>query len=170
MKKILLNIRRKMDMENTGINKYYTPEIEEFHVGFEYEFHLMGASGKYKKDVWKPFRFELLDDDLIDIVDELEDGFIRVKYLDREDIESLGFSSSNFINTHFTKEHSTYDGYKVEIQTFNHERNDKRENKVRIFIFNEFNFKNLNVAKSQIFIGDIKNKSELKRILKQIGV
>jgi hypothetical protein len=61
--------------------KYYIPSIEEFHVGFEYE-AMMIHEDRFLKH----------------IVEELNHitGFsppteLRVKHLDREDIESFGF-------------------------------------------------------------------------------
>jgi hypothetical protein len=74
-------------MEN---NLYYTPELEEFHVGFEIELLNIENSqwGKYT----------ITESDLLDATHYessalkhiLEDEY-RVKYLDREDIESLGW-------------------------------------------------------------------------------
>ena len=62
-------------MEN---NLYYTPEISEFHVGFEYEVF------DKLHNIWnKENNFFLQQGDFKDE--------IRVKYLDQFDIESLGF-------------------------------------------------------------------------------
>ena len=71
--------------------KYYTPEIDEFHVGFEFEYSTMtpcGSSTEYVKDIFKDTDnvntlFKDLPNDWYDLP--------RVKYLDREDIESLGW-------------------------------------------------------------------------------
>ena len=61
-------------------SKYYTPEIEEFHVGFEYEY-------KYNDKGWTQKVYEPHFE-----VDKIEaEKYCRVKYLDKEDIESLGF-------------------------------------------------------------------------------
>ncbi len=61
-------------------SKYYIPELSEFYVGFEYE--------EYDAS-WQPAILDFRDLDVID--DEIREGVIRVKYLDREDIESLGW-------------------------------------------------------------------------------
>ena len=70
-------------------NKYYTPTIEEFHVGFEFESNYVGFSSDLK---WR----KILLNDSHDWFwttykqDAVETEF-RVKHLDKEDIESLGF-------------------------------------------------------------------------------
>lgn len=42
-------------------NKYYTPTIEEFHVGFEYEYRntVRDSSGNQIKSMWKKETFGL---------------------------------------------------------------------------------------------------------------
>src|SRR6056297_302162 len=72
---------------------YYTPDIEEFHVGFEYE-----VRNELKKDSWNNYHFDnkflpLFTSlkDKLSIKNEIENRNIRVKYLDKEDIEDLGF-------------------------------------------------------------------------------
>lgn len=65
-------------------NKYYTPTIEEFHIGFEYEW--LDEEGNWNKENTPT---EITPDGY----DEQEYG-LRVKYLNKEDIESLGFKKS----------------------------------------------------------------------------
>jgi hypothetical protein len=96
-------------------NKYYTPKIEEFYVGFEFEFHGMTTGGlamlDFSKDIGNPEKivvskpdykvwtkevfthkyFDIYYRRLEDVEKLIEAGQIRVKYLDREDIESLGW-------------------------------------------------------------------------------
>ena len=58
-------------------NEYYTPEIEEFHPGFEYEC-------KASKNVdW--FKNKASINDLNDVEQEIQLGLCRVKHLDKED-------------------------------------------------------------------------------------
>jgi hypothetical protein len=64
--------------------KYYTPSIEEFRVGFEVEL-LHPDNGIWGKYI---IRF---DDELSYLRELADQEELRVKYLDREDIESLGF-------------------------------------------------------------------------------
>lgn len=64
-------------------NKYYTPKKWEFYVDLEYEFRCAGE-GEYRLAVIKD---ELQIDDIHNPVYDL-----RVKFLDKEDIESLGWT------------------------------------------------------------------------------
>lgn len=125
-------------------NKYYTPEIEEFHVGFKYE----------SKNVdTKNWDKELVGD--VEDLSECHHGlsieglltaeYIRVKYLDKEDIESLGFIK--------WADRENYDLGEYQLH---------KNNNLNISIYD-------GVA-NLIFIGDIKNKSELKKLLKQLNI
>ena len=134
-------------------DKYYTPEIEEFHVGFEYE-----SSYLEDYDTWKK-----------EIIDTVDVGYFysiytgdavptefRVKYLDREDIESLGFylqypdlSSSPFINKDIYKDNACI----IDIRSNN------------IVSITKCNHPN-----TSTLVFKIKNKSELKRLLKQLNI
>jgi hypothetical protein len=76
-------------------DKYYTPVIEEFHVGFEYKYYeqcLFYLPDK-KTPIWinKVFgnEYEELDSVAYDI--EQTPSNIKVKYLDKVDIEDLNF-------------------------------------------------------------------------------
>ena len=64
------------------MNKYYTPSIEEFHVGFECEIKI--------GDHWKNIKaIEDIEEMLIYGIPKPNNS--RVKYLDKDDIESLGW-------------------------------------------------------------------------------
>ena len=138
-------------------NKYYTPTIEEFHVGFEFE-HL-NFEGKLvsfieQKREWNK---EICDWAWLDIIcddyehDKEEVLKYRVKYLDKEDIESLGVVIDLEDNVGF-------EGY-------------FKSDSV-IFISYRIDSKHLNILNdgSSLFYGTIKNKSELKVLLKQLGI
>ena len=84
--------------------KFYVPSIEEFHVGFEYEAKATFQDGtvksqeEFEDDEKYPWTKQTCDVILASIERSLtgvnaENGRcgIRVKYLDKEDIESLGF-------------------------------------------------------------------------------
>ncbi len=131
------------------MNKYYTPEIEEFHVGFEYE----------EKDIeWEKAVCGTYDAGDFDALGDVSrEGNIRVKHLDREDIESLGFNhigamwfESEELNCRIRK----WTGLGVDVYS--------DWSRVELDGDHPNNHRN--------FSGAIKNKSELKRILKQIGV
>jgi hypothetical protein len=154
-------------------NKYYTPEIEEFHVGFEYEIYGTYASNNIE-GVWLPVVYE---EDLVNLTDDsftvnlsrfnyrIAKKTIRVKHLDQEDIESLGFinyhneSVDDNIKTFHKAVHNTAiraKGFDVNILL------NVDTNTVRIF--------DITKGKYQIFVGTIKNKSELKRVLKMLNI
>lgn len=133
-------------------NKYYTPELSEFHVGFEYEWSENG------KKIWIE---ECADvDDVLLAYSEYEHedypgGFAdvyRIKYLDQQDIEECGFEfrASDDLRDSF------YSNIVTDICFF-------RESK-RVIIYGKGGDDDL------LFHGEIKNKSEFKKLLKQLGI
>lgn len=150
------------------MEKYYTPEIEEFCIGFEFEYRPRLQNGimayvhrdfEYDKE-WYTTTFgkELNEKDFIkwlyerneqpttltEVKEFLQGDAIRVKYLDTADIESLGFkraAANNFTN------------YEYKIIRYGRQVGIARED-----------------SGLYCFLGTIKNKSEFKRVLTQIGV
>ncbi len=135
-------------------DKYYTPAIEEFHVGFEYEYK--------ERRVWKKDELgisdvisgncganEYVENGMDAIVDELEKCNIRVKHLDREDCISLGLKEKIWGNE---------SGYFI-IGDFT----------IGVYGTGLFCTVSQNDGGNKImrFSGDLKNKSELKKILQQ---
>lgn len=125
-------------------NKYYIPEIEEFHVGFEFEHKSIG------KNEWNKEVTEVIDIKNIEGIQRvIKNNDIRVKYLDKEDIESLGWKL-----------------HKLKVGTEEFEIIHNKKNNI--------------VIKSSIdenmcypitrFNGTIKNKSELKKLMKQLNI
>ena len=141
-------------MKNSD-NKYYTPKQEEFHIGFEYE------ELNETTNVWHPNSItQFCDLDLVECELEQETGIIRVKHLDREDIESLGF------NIDITKSFQ-----KNELVICETDFGSALNEYCKII----YNIKNQEAniedcCEMALFIGKIKNKSELKRLLIQLGV
>jgi hypothetical protein len=135
-------------------NKYYTPELEEFHVGFEYETTDIMDNGEWG---WRKQVFEG-EEMRTWFTDELNKGQHRVKYLDREDIESLGWeedksnSEPDRLNLEFIKNEYTYGIVLYNIM------------QVVIYKY-KYKFK-----EEILFEGKIKNKSELKRLMKQLNI
>lgn len=135
-------------------NKYYTPEIEEFHVGFEYE--------RYNKDYefndgWYPCNQPpLLLSPRYNCV-SMEEATIRVKYLDREDIESEGWEYVPFIHPGEMAER-WYDMFK------------KGQYEFTGPVVADNNICYIRYKGHIVFKGHIKNKSELKTLLKQLGI
>jgi hypothetical protein len=142
--------------------KFYVPDISEFHVGFECE--IKNSSGEIFD--WEQFRIIGVDDAEIsydgknwsrmdwsfyDSLNSIRDESIRVKYLDKADIEELGF-------IHRRTGIEGYDEvYMLE------EKN--------ITLIHSDHFKKVHLYNKGLeFNGFIKNKSELKKILKQLDI
>lgn len=176
-----------------GQDKYYTPSIEEFHVGFEYEIYEPDYGGPRELEyAWikQEFKSYTFDSEIETIDGEMpfeagiEEKKIRVKYLDKADIEELGFvcKGTRNYNKRNDVEESGWtklfeDGSYCDIKCFLDE-----DNKVNSCLY---------ITSTDIFCSDthspwdgyceggsgpgcwqinIKNKSELKMLLKQLGV
>jgi hypothetical protein len=172
-------------------NKYYIPEISEFHVGFYFEFQHWNGS----KDEWIQSNdfAETFGDDDVDCISNLNiyiiNNKVRVKYLDQSDIESLGFIKTfknqwigwndYYLNTisgeygYFL--HATLHFPKGYIKSKRLE-----DNFFRIIVHRYYNSeedsttsidKMLDDNESEIvYQGLINNKSELKRLLIKLGI
>ena len=155
-------------------NKYYTPEIEEFHVGFEYEYQ------SYNKISWT--NYIVTEEDLTssqmdlcasngieDVFDKLKTNGVRVKYLDKSDIESCGFSLQGV--PRYNDVSDIVEGYGLYI-------NDTDDlylhliegNRYAIYLSHEYNEFSGNWEQVDLFNGIIKNLSELRKLLKQLGI
>lgn len=150
------------------MTEYYVPSIEEFYVGFEYEY--LTIKGEWIKDIFgstKPFDTEQMDFDIVrkisnDLPDEL-----RVKYLDKEDIESLGLKVSDKCVRKY-------------VDLFEANYNDRRreDDKVRLIYTYSNKHVLISIGNSKasypewktLFTGTTRNISELKIVLKQIGI
>lgn len=143
---------------------YYIPDLSEFHIDFEYEFdYTTLLDYEVKGRTWGKVT---LTENILEIGQdgdiEDENPFykpmkcFRVKYLDKEDIESLGFKSVNI-------------DYKVHdifiLNNFKLYLSNKDAFNICKFVTIE------TINKSRIrFHGLVQNKSELKKLLIQIGV
>lgn len=150
-------------------NKYYVPEISEFHVGFEYE-HLTGFEKEFKPWIYDlASACTIIERESISHNGEIIKMFIpaiqacveekqcRVKYLDRSNIESLGWKEETY---------NTIKGFiknnKFLIVNYNY----KTKPIVDISYFPIFK----NQGLSRIFRGTIKNKSELIKLMQQLNI
>lgn len=139
-------------------SKYYTPSIEEFHVGFAYEFK--------SKNGWVKNNIENSNVDFIfqlNMFKDLEN--YRVKYLDREDIENLGWIKQDHsfwqpFQCFKLKKLLLYKGFII-----NKIGDDDMGNPNHTHVFIE----NINGSKC-LFNGDIKNRSELKKLMQQLNI
>jgi len=132
-------------------NKYYTPELSEFHVGFEFELRVWGSDKWDKSEISEPWEIDAA-------FDRAEP---RVKYLDKEDIESLGwniYSNGDYWRGVYKQENTDFS--KPQIVIKNYEDNN--------YII--FRLKEEGGIILSLFIGEIKNKSELSKLMKQLNV
>lgn len=139
-------------------NKYYTPEIEEFYIGFEYEIKvksnpLMPIDGEGWMQTSYPDPF------IGESINRIKDlSSFRVKYLDKTDIESLGWCYSALSGNFFLVNSFTDQDYSgVWLKNI----------KENIYQINNCNDP---IRHRTIFEGTIKNKSELKKLMKQLGI
>ena len=137
-------------------SKYYTPEIEEFHVGFEYEVEDLGDNGITR--VWRPQIFEG-EETRTYFTEELKEGEMRVKYLDKSDIQDLGWVYAEDRGMSEANGYMFRKPQKVFAKGFYKLRFWKNTNRVSI-----------EATHGALFSGIIKNKSELKKLLKQLGI
>jgi len=150
-----LGIATLKSIKKQHMDKYYTPSIEEFHVGFEFEVN-------YGKERWE--KEAIYTKPQVVTLPYMNLKNIRVKYLDQEDIESLGFK------------HQIGKGIKSYTDKFIYKPNDNlqyeltyvyEQNILRIHVEDLVYFEE---SYNYLFQGTIKNKSELKRLLKQLGI
>lgn len=167
-------------------DKYYTPSISEFHFGFEYEIlssdiEENGSAGSYNKRT-----FEVGSDDGFNgfgnLITQLNAGLVRVKYLDKEDIVSLGFIESLGKENYFYKDlRSNSEKLIIELIQYSTRWSPlpgantgdlKFTSIVKIHntggvpanVLGEWITSN-----GILYMGECKNKSELKNILRMIG-
>lgn len=155
-------------MEN---NKYYTPDITEFCIGFECEYY-----NKHSKN-WLPMLVEE-SNYYVDYIGGPEEDYIfkgnyvghdktfRVKFLDQTDIEDCGFKHTGRAVCKWYKiEKRIADGFSTygywNIITLIH----CEDNKVKIFA-QEYETGD----EHTLFQGEIKNKHELKKLMQQLNI
>ncbi len=131
-------------------NKYYTPTIEEFHVGFECE---IKRGEEFEKYICKESILEL---SALAIDVNINKSF-RVKYLDREDIENCGwyFKSKTPVGLDYF-----WSNNHLHSIIFN--PNTRR---LVITVRDEGRKKDYTA-----FVGILNNKSELKKLMQQLNI
>ena len=142
-------------------DKYYSPKIEEFYVGFEYELlEKIPMKDKYwgmkliksvfTEKIWKSIGAN------VDFFTDLDNSKVRVKYLDSSDIESLGFK---------LKVENKY-GITFANRLYSIVYSKMKSNHLEIFLIQPY----VNEYDGLKFSGVIKNKSELKKLLIQLEI
>jgi len=138
-------------------NKYYTPEIEEFHIGFEFEKYdnrpAIYKENDFKPTNWHKHTYNLTSIRLSQLDTHLYNKTLRVKYLDREDIESCGFDTED--NGECYCMIDTFDLYGL--YPWEWDKGIK-------------NLYKITLNRETLYRGVIKNISELKVLLKQLDV
>lgn len=144
------------------IEKYYVPAIEEFHVGFDIECNVKGE--------WIPLKYMQNfksgngSPTILETYSILQN--IRVKYLDREDIESFGFKNKEDVSS-------------ISNEVFMLSKSNGGFNDTTIYKLSKsgnilsIKFKietSWGGGEGQCFYGTIKNKSEFSRLLKQLSI
>lgn len=150
-------------------NKYYTPEIEEFHVGFEYEKAKVGIFDNIilKPEKWKKESIEINTFDEICMYNELV-GNIRVKYLDEDHILDLGFEKEFSTRSEILDAScNVYISTEKNLMLAHYPSINKVTIATRDFSKSEKLLKT-NWDDRQINLIQVKNKSELKKILKML--
>ncbi len=147
-------------------NKYYTPSIEEFHVGFEYEAlsGFMDGTVKTKEDFEKGNWYK--DHVKVGSMPYIQRALngrnakkglcgLRVKYLDSEDFIELGFDDPAGDGIFFKK--------RIHVDEEVHINFDTNILIERICATEDDSI-------STVFDGTIKSKSQLKQILQWTGI
>lgn len=152
-------------------DKYYTPELGEFHYGFEYE--IFEDFDHYPEKSWhlQLYGINGTSPEDLDYVSGDMSKF-RVKYLDREDIESLGFEKVECPDGLFNNVFQLITTYETKYVLNLYMNIDKRIGFTQIVERFRHEGKNREYVgeRGNKFKGTIKNKSELKKVLKMIGV
>lgn len=142
-------------------NKYYTPTISEFYIGFELEISDKSTNG------WQEASLSPID--LQELMNASCEWKCRVKYLDKEDIESLGWKHTP--TKGIGKEQ--YEGlFKSSLRGKMLFEHDWLNNKITIKTPNWIRNGSGNFDGYIIYINGliIKNKSELVALMNQLGI
>lgn len=156
---LIKHVKEKREME-----KYYTPTIKEIIYGAEYysiwmdtEYTLNFIDERFLQNFYENIYeynqgYNLPENS---IAKQIRDKQIVFKYLDKEDIESLGWEQSSYNEDIF---YIKKDGLTHEIK--------KSFDQYRITQTHDI----LPIRNLPCFIGIIKNKSELKKLMQQLGM
>lgn len=132
--------------------KYYSPNLTEFRIGFQYEV-INQTFKEYLKEMFNPWKhsFEYFEEWASFSHDHGKDIITyRVKYLDAEDLEFLGFKYE-YKNVY------RKDKYFMYIEDFVNGTGYR----IKIYYAK---------VKDPMFVGFIKNKTDLREILKQNNI
>lgn len=139
-------------------NKYYIPEPEEFFMGFQFQY--LSHAGEWLNHTFGESSFNNTESDQYDdYLMKWAHAMTRVKCLNREDIESLGWRCREpYIWQFFVGNHDRY-----QLITPIYTKNENFSSDEPIIIKDT-------VENWYLFMGLIKNKSELVKLMKQLGI
>jgi len=137
-------------------NKYYIPLTDEFHENFEFEYNEYDENKDEYTDNWIKTKFDIRSGLGHDLNHQLHENQIRVKYLDKSDLESLGFK----LISEEKKQYSHWCKFKKDKIELHVQLNEKYF--PRLLNMNGDYIGNLRIK--------IKNKSELKKLMKQLNI
>ena len=146
---------------------YYTPTLKEFHIGFQYEW--------FNEDKeW--VKVESPEEITPEGYDEQTYG-LRVKYLDTDDIESLGFIKrgktwAGYVDYEYTEFIDGKVPYYLRASIHVPLMDDMYKIILHRILEEDTNIdKAISQGESEVmFRGRIKNKSELKFLMSQVGI
>ena len=140
-------------------NKYYTPSIEEVSPGFEYEIKVSRYS-----DEWGMIKIPFSLNGCITNLDRWFNNIetIRVKHLDCDDIQSLGWVKTSgkeyFRYIYNQKDPGDFSKYQIILEPCS------------IGFYLIFLLREDGGIRSDQFFGKIKNKHELNKLMQQLGI
>ena len=151
-------------------SKYYTPDISELYVGFECEDKT--TPNWPRRIIEDPEYMSILGfktrvvSNSGEVTYNLENK-IRVKYLDKSDIESFGFeyiTNNNPETVIFSEQESNYEFDKYSLH--------KKYYSINLYLKREGHKYNLlyGYNDNELIGFTIKNKSELKKLLQQLNI
>ncbi len=148
------------------MNKYYTPTIDEFYVGFEYEWNNSNEDNEWRSSI---ANVEDCYYAVRDIEQYIDYNNYRVKYLDKEDIESLGWK---FIGKTIDNWYELVIDRPAVMSAYTNSRyvlqHDFRTNQGVVIM--AYDYSSGETGEHDIYRGSCKNKSELKKLLKQLKI
>ena len=174
-------------MSIIGEPSYYTPDISELHPGFEFEFY-EGIEDDVNDLQWRSAKIstrqsrleyqpnssdkEILEDILFDYsyyLDLPDTTRLRVKYLDEEDVLSLGFNKEGV--PRYNDVTDIIDGYSLYLnKTDDLYLHLIEGNRYAIYLSHEYNEMSGNWEQIDLYNGLIMNKSELIKLLEKLNI
>jgi hypothetical protein len=174
-----------------GESNYYTPDISELYPGFEFEFY-EGLEDEVNNFQWRSAKIstrqsrlkyqpnssdkEILEDILFDYsyyLDLPDTTRLRVKFLDKDDIISLGFicteSDENKDAGSFSYKFQFEDYTLLYCNWYTWSSNNPEESVLKEDI-NEWRLVRIKNGDRHVVSIDVKNKSELSKLLKRLNI